>query len=288
MNGLDLFMAIGNVNEEYLLESEIRPVHRPKWKAAIAAAAAVLVLTACTAPVIYGAIRDAQLQRRSATGETEKAEENDGNPLRLVSELDSYSVVIDFELAANIPETVETAYLPTYAPESWLGGRYCVQGDYAVYGNWFTAVYTEAGELNGIEQVMYTQIPACDYDPENKEIHRISVKPDGAISSQVRRVGDYDVLEIAVREGDRELLDTETGRTIWIAGWSKRYLYWSDGVYLFHLMIPYESDMTEVDALILSIEPAVMPALTLEEYGQIQHSIMDQVSEEVEKQENGE
>lgn len=259
MKSEDLFTAIGRVDEKYLWESE-QPVHgRSKWRAVvIAAVIAALCLTTCAAaPMILGAIRDAKLEYSGTQNMSEYPPEPGGNPLQLLADVDHYSVVIDFELAQELPQSVETAYLPTFVPDAWWGERYWMDGDYALQGAWLEGDW---GSLDGtVQSVLYTQTLLTEYNEANKEIHGFYVQSGGTVESRTFQAGDRQVLEVAQWEEDRVYLDTQTGQNIQSPGFTCRYYYWSDGEYLFFLMTPYDSDTAQIEAFIAGLAPGQKP-----------------------------
>ena len=145
----------------------------------------------------------------------------------------SYDVYVDVDMNPNAPKSIETYCMPT------LGSGY-VPYEGAVYKNQSASYFSWTnGEKNFEDWVEFYQIAGGNYDPQESYA---SVRTEPGVTPETKLVElagiqGYLVEDLA-RNGCREFL-------------------WSDGNYLFHLIVPDEytdEDITKVLESVVEVE----------------------------------
>lgn len=259
----NLFRAIGNAQDAFLLEIDRPQVRRlPRRFGLIAAVLALAILTACAAPVIWEAVSIENAQVINAgehqtyiyhynSGETEPFSQT---PLQQIR----YEVEMNIEVSGELPSTIETAYLPAYIPRGWapveqmiIDYHHNTGASSKLYSSWDRR--SEDG--SNVHVMIYEQKPLDFYDPEDPVVDWFYTLTSAQLESQIIRLGEMDVLEISYPDcGEALLEDWTEHKVVTLYPWPGiRNYYWSDGVYLFKLHVSYDTDISTVEDVISSI-----------------------------------
>ncbi|MBR3973546.1 MAG: hypothetical protein IKJ99_06310 [Oscillospiraceae bacterium] len=245
MNELDLFAAIGQIDDNLLLPApKIRPLRRG-WL--IAAVLTVLLITAC-APVILGAIQTGDLQYVGEFFSEFQRFDNQGNANSTLKYSESeYTIEIEIEAAENIPAAIETVYLPIELPDAWENQEVTINSvKNTLFCKW--DILSEPG----YRAAVYQQWPL---DPEDKSI-QVFADPGATVETCLHTIGKISVLEIASPANPQVVQEKGMEHPVVFTTGGKRDFYWSDGVYLFRLYVPYELEFEAVEHVISSLAPA--------------------------------
>ena len=253
MDELDIFAAIGGVEEDMLWESPRRVLPR-RW-GLIAAMVTLAVLSACAAPVVMRTFRavsggEAELTQRAQRTRVFLMDNETGEIMVVSSSAEDhpaeYEITLGITEGAARPETLEELYAPGWIPEDYV--NFFDQSE----ENCRILLYS-TGDRNGLlgSHVEFRQSLLPEGDPvvftERLYDFRGIVVND--MESACVTYGEATVLELRPRENTLEMLGQEA-----FAFGARRYLYWSDGAYLFRLVIPYEMDTGTVTRIIDSVQ----------------------------------
>lgn len=246
MNELDLFAAMGEIDDDLLLSTpKIRPLRRG-WL--IAAVLAVLFITACAAPVILGAIQSGNLQYSGELVSEFQRFDSQGNTHSTLQYQESeYSIELEIETAEHLPETIETVYLPSDIPDTWQNQETTINSvKNTLFCKW--DIISEPG----YRVAVYQQWPL---DSGHQSIY-VNADLGAKVETCLHTIGKTDVLEIASPANPLAVQEEGMEHPVVFTTGGKRDFYWSDGVYLFRLYVPYELEFEAVEHVISSLDPA--------------------------------
>lgn len=234
MNEHDLFLAIGAVDDAYLNNENGSKPGRGKrilWRVGLVAAViSLLVVTVSAAPVILGALRDGKIRFAE-----------DGQPYISIystagiTSSNGYQVLLDLDVDPDAPETLEDPCLPVSLLENNLPSR-CNWEKYGVIC-WFR-YHCPDGRAESIRFEQYTIPETVDglYPAICRSI------PWSIVKSRTLECGDKTVYEVTFTGSLESKLET-------------RQLYWSDGKYIYYLLLDYDVEAADYEKIIESIQP---------------------------------
>lgn len=210
MNEHDLFKAIGAVDNQHLRECEATTSRRHRHPLGktflIAAVIALLSISAMAAPTIYNALKGSDLRWNNNLYNGFPEDQSGG-----------YELFLDIDIDKNAPQTLEQPYIPTAILSTDSGYCFCYE-DLFLYWR---------GEYR-FEQYVFPENTDTTY---NALIRTIS---NANVITETRNYAGFDVLEV--------IFDNTThGERL-----SNRQLYWSDGSYLYYLMLPLDADAEQI------------------------------------------
>ena len=238
MNEHQLFEAIGHADEKYLIELEGRKPLKLcsvlRRAAMVAALITLLAVTAVAGPNIISALVGGEtywsdelypyvsIYGPSAEGMT-----------------DGHRVVLEIDVDPNAPATLETPCVPTVLLENHPAGRCVWESHGAVY---WCKYYYENGKTDDIRFEQY----AIPEDGDGKYFAIIRSITGAKKESRMFTVGDIRVMEVTFTGyfdlGSMRFVET-------------RQLYWSDGMYIYYLLLPYDVDAEFYESVITSVQP---------------------------------
>lgn len=252
MDELDIFAAIGGVEEELLNEQPRRLL--PRRCGLIAAVLALAVLTACAAPVVvrtFNAISGGEAEQTRQSHRVGSMVLDNQTGAFIISgswemEPAEYEITLELEGEGRRPQELEERYAPTWVPEDYVN-----QFDNSEEGNAVLRFCTLDSPDAWLRYVEFRQSLLPEGDPvtftDTFSVFR-GVFVNGMDSRNVT-YGEATVLELYPRLTELEL---ENIHAFFFQ--ASRYLYWSDGAYLFRLEIPYEMDTDTVERIIASVQ----------------------------------
>ena len=231
MTELDLLQAVGGIQESYLQVAERTAssarTGRGLWRLGLAAAIlSMLSLTAAAVQLFSGTVLRSEkpYEYISIYGENH------------ITAIGDYEVRLQLAPAEDAPNTLQTTYLPAALMEDYPSG-WCVMGDYGLrYWNRFRM---RDGTYANIRYEQYV-LPVPKDGTYGAPCRCI---PGARVESSVTEYGGIPVLEL-IFQGEA-----------YPQGGS-RQLYWTDGNYIFYLMVPYELDAGAYEELITTLEAA--------------------------------
>lgn len=238
MNEHQLFQAIGQADEKYLQELEEKKqlkLGRTLRRVGLAAALiCLLAMTAVAAPNIISALTGGETYWSydlypyvSIYGPGEEGM------------TDGHRVVLEINVDPDAPATLETPCIPTVLLENHPAGRCVWESHGAVY---WCKYYYENGKTDDIRFEQY----AIPEDGDGKYYAIIRSIPDAKKESRMFTVGDIQVMEVTFTGW----IDPESMRFV-----ETRQLYWSDGMYIYYLLLPYDVDAAFYESVITSVQP---------------------------------
>lgn len=251
MNELDLFSAIGNVDDRYLdFPISVRGRHPLRRILLAAAILSLLATTVWAAPFLFNAIQRTELE---FIGRQEVAFSHFDSRMEPVSTLTSqeavYTVEIEITPAAYLPEIIETLYLPESVPEDWEGEERLL---HSAYGT-FTCRW-DIRSAEGRFPVIYQQWPLSGQLTDGICVHRFHADVGAQVESRMHTADSFSVLEISKTSVIQDLLDEDSQVVGGFTNGATRDYYWSDGQYLFRLCVPFEMDYDSVSPVIASLK----------------------------------
>lgn len=245
MNELDLFAAFSEIDDELLLPTPNVRTLRRGWL--IAAVLTALLITAC-APVILGTIQTGDLQYIGEFFSEFQRFDSQGDAHTTLKYSESeYTIDIEIEAAENIPDAIETVYLPTDIPDSWENQEVTINSaKNTLFCKW--DILSEPG----YRAAVYQQWPL---DPEDKSI-QVYADPGAEVETCLHTLGKLSILEIASPANPQVVQEEGMEHPVVFTTGGKRDFYWSDGVYLFRLYVPYELEFSDVEGVIASLADA--------------------------------
>lgn len=245
MNELDLFAAIGEIDDDLLLPARQPRTLRRVWL--IAAVLTALIITACAAPAILGAIQTGELEYIGEFfSEFQHFDSRDDTHSTLQYSESEYAIEIEIEAAENIPDTIETVYLPAEIPENWQGQEVVINS-----ARMTLTAHWDIISDTGYKPVIYQQWPL---DPEDKSI-QVFADPGAEVETCQHTIGKLSVLEIASPANPQAVQAEGMDHPVVFTTGGNREFYWSDGVYLFRLYVPYDLEFSDVEGVISSLTP---------------------------------
>lgn len=268
----DLFSAIGYADEAFLTE-DARPTARrlPRHLGLIAAMLTIVILTACAAPVIWEAI-SIEGARVVYTGEVDSfVRHYDSSASTSYFETPimqaCYQIEMDIALSEALPDTIETAYLPTCVPETWELSEQVVYPyltdaglQQKLISNW--TLWLSDTDMSSI---ILEQVPLSFYDPEDPAVDWFYVPTTAQLENQILPINGMDVLEVSYPDCVRTIYLEWSQKYETIPWPGERICYWSDGIYLFKLRVPYDMELSTVESVISSIAVADLSQIPIVE-----------------------
>ena len=254
MDELDIFAAIGGVDEKLLTEA---PRRLPRRWGLIAAVLALAVLTACAAPVVirsFTAVSGGVAEQTGKYYEQRIAVINQETGV-VVSFSTSremrpaeYLITLEMEGDCKRPKSLEEWYALTWVPEDYVNHFDNSEEN--------CRILRFATEDRGNVRGSYIELRQSLLPEGNPVTFTESFANWGTLFvndmvSEYISYGDAAVLELAC-EMDPEDVRIFSGSFQQIS----RYLYWSDGAYLFRLEVPYLMDADTIGKIIGSVQVA--------------------------------
>lgn len=246
MNEHDLFLAIGGVDDAYLTGEK---QHRPKegkrilWRMGlIAAMVSLLGITVSAAPVILGALRGGDI--RFVEGE---------HPYISIYSTkgispEGYQVLLDLDVDTNAPEVLEVPCLPVTLLENNPPSR-CNWEKYGVVC-WFRYYYPD-GNVTSVRFEQYT----------------IPETVDGLYPAMCRSIPGFTVGSRTFACGEKTIYEVTFTDPLGFRNGS-RQLYWSDGSYIYYLLLePEDIAAADYERIIESVQPMEDMAPYLTDHG---------------------
>ena len=248
MKEYQLFEAIGGVEDRFLQELEESSVRHLPRRFGLVAALIALMLTACAAPVVVrnlSALKEASIVRTEEDIDLEQLhKEQHGGSVEFLGPSVLYmseKVAMEVETAEELPQTMETYYLPVKLLEACRVENWSV--DDTVLR---VELSMETTSLRDLRPNVYVyrqpmQVYGLVYQQQ-------LLPEDGRVESEgVLGIGMWDQRETAYGEISAvefdgkwtvDAQDLETGELIRGRINSRiRHIFWSDGVYLYGLRL---------------------------------------------------
>lgn len=249
MTNHDLYRAIGEVDDVYLLECETRPVRRVSRRFGLIAAVVALMLTACAAPVIIQTFDKVQSGNRSENGYDYVIYEYD-NGSKTPSAIYYRSSDAEIEVSVNedAPEKMETQYIPLQLLE------YCDLEDYEQTDTSLSlTLSTSVPQIGRTSCVQYRQYVLS----ESGTVTVPNILGYMEWEKSTKTYGDVTALEFA---GLASYMETVDGERIHFEGnplptMTVKIIFWSDGNYLYCLKFPITYKLTNsvVEGIVTSL-----------------------------------
>lgn len=243
MNEHDLFLAIGEADDAYLAGESRQKTNRGKrilWRVGLVAAViSLLAVTVSAAPLILGGLSGGNIRLME-----------DGQPYISIYSTagktvgNGYQVLLELDVDPDAPETLEDPCLPV----SLLEGNPPSRCNWEKYGVicWFR-YHCQDGRTKSIRFEQYTIPETVDglYPAICRSIEWSVVK------SRTLECGGKTVYEVTFTNPLKTGLET-------------RQLYWSDGQYIYYLLVDYDVEAEDYEKMIESIQPVedMTPYLT--------------------------
>lgn len=261
MNEQDLFAALGEIDDCLLLSPEQPRKLSLRRFGLIAAILCALVITACAAPVILGAIQSGDPEYlKEQEYEIRHFDSREETQYTLTYQEDVYTVELKITTADEIPETIETAYLPAAVPESWEGEETVINsGGGTLTCKW--DIRSDAGSAIAI----YQQWPLNADDADGTKTIYVYADPGAEVEAQMHAVGQISVLEIACTANPQAVQNEDMEHPVVFTTGGKRDFYWSDGKYLFRLYVPYELDISAVEGIVSGLTAVDVGSIPVED-----------------------
>lgn len=244
MNEYQLFQAIGHADDEYLNELEERKVLKLpcvlRRAGMVAAMIALLAVTVAATSGVLSALTDGRL---SLTNVLYPYVSIYGPGTQGMT--DGPQVLLKIDVDPDAPATLETPHLPTALLEDYPATR-CEQAEYGLV---YWSVYYYADGSRARTDIHFEQyaIPEWRSGTYNAIYRGIE---DAKKESRMFEVDGIRVMEVTLT-GSKTGLET-------------RQLYWSDGMYIYYLLLPYDVEADFYESVITSVQPVedITPYLT--------------------------
>lgn len=251
MNELDLFAAIGSADDCYLDFSAPVISHRPLRRILLAAAMiSLLVITVFAAPLLFNAIQRAQLEY---VGQQEIKFTHFDSRMEAVSTLTGqeavYSIEMEITPASNLPEIIETLYLPASVPGNWENEERLL---HSAYGT-FTCKWDIVSE-EGYIGVIYQQWPLSGQITDGVCVHQFHADVGAEVESSMLVADGFSVLEVSKTSVIQPLMNADLEVAGGYTTAATRDYFWSDGQYLFRLCVPFELEFDTVKPVISNLK----------------------------------
>ncbi len=238
MKELDLLQAVGHIQERYLTEAEASTdtatANRRLWRIALAAAIiCLLTVSAIAAPSVISALRGADVHYRTDAVPYVSIYGHDTGVMVMPG---SYDVLLNIQVDPQAPSTLEMPQLPQVLLDEYPEIAHCARGETGVQ------YFCDRGRIR-FEQYAIPEGGNGTYRAICRGLRMCKVE------EQMIKCGDIDVLEVVFRK----VTEQTEGSPI-------RQLYWSDGMYIYYLLVPYEMDAADYERIIASVRP--VPDLT--------------------------
>lgn len=220
----ELYHAIGNVDEAFLLECEDRPVRRIPKRFGLIAAVVALMLTACAPAAIraYDALKNGTITQA----------EREYPPYNV------YDVEVEIAISPDAPTSIEEIYLPTGMLEYLDGSSYTLK-------DWAFSLRCYAGGDRETELFFLQDA----FSEEDKAAGSLVVAKyffdEDAVSEIVQKTyGDFQAWEY--------LLDLRNG-TAPEGFYRYRVVMWSDGIYFYFFQFPVDWTEEQITDMLSSL-----------------------------------
>ena len=233
MTNHDLYRAIGEADETFLLECEQSLPRRSPRHLGIIAALVALMLTACAPAAIraFNAIKGTSLSQTDEIYEFYELESS------------VYEIWVDIDIAQDAPTTIETAYLPI-AMENY-GESITVEQK-----EWSVSFYCMSRETSAEEYVDFHQsaYPAHTRNEEKILLGKFYASPGN--TPQIREITFEDTVVLDIIQ-ESHAHKRESGAYYL----PHRTVFWSDGYYLFFMNLPTSWNDDQIKEMISSLTP---------------------------------
>lgn len=230
MTNHDLYRAIGEADESFLLACEQPTVRRISKRFGIIAAVMALILTACAPAAIhaFSALKEGSVNRLETYGYYEL-------------EPSVYEIWVDIDIAQDAPTSIETIYIPAVMKN---------YGSELTYEKYEWAVSFRHNNPNdgpeefiGFHQVAY---PSYARTGEAFVLGEFHADSDTEPQVTMKSFGDITILDI-IHESPS--WSSEAGAQ-YVA---QRTVYWSDGYYLFLMNLPASWNDGQIEEMVASL-----------------------------------
>lgn len=249
MTNHDLYRAIGEVDDVYLLECETRPVRRVSRRFGLIAAVVALMLTACAAPAIIQTFDKIQSGDRSENGYDYVIYEY-GNGSKTPSAIYylSSDVQIEVSVSEDAPDKIETQYLPLRLFD------YCQLEEYEqTDDSLILSLSTGIPQFGNVPCVQYRQytLPEDGFVTVPNILNSMEWEKSTQIYGDVTAL-EYHCLSTYIENADGERMYFEGTPTPTI---TMKAIFWSDGDYLYCLKFPITYKLTNsvVEGIVTSL-----------------------------------
>lgn len=248
MKEYQLFEAIDGVEDRFLQELEESPVRHLPRRFGLAAALIALMLTACAAPVVarnLSALKEASIVRTEEDIDFEQLhKEQHGGSVEIMGPSVLYmseKVALEVETADELPQTMETYYLPVKLMELCQVENWEVSDTVLTVELSIETKNLKDGRPNGPVYRQPMQAYGLVYQqqllPEDGKVESEGVLGKGMWDQMERTFGDISVVEFSGR-WTVDVMDLETQKLIHGRINARiRHIFWSDGVYLYGLRL---------------------------------------------------
>lgn len=261
MDEHDLFAAIDAVDDAYLLEIEQSKIRRLPKHFGLIAAMLALLLTACAAPMV---IRSFDKVQRGGIVESEHdrirevVRLGDGTVLETTPVYYSGTVELEVEVDPEAPDNIEEHRLPVKMTEIYTVEEYTDS----------ETEFTISFSGNGVKGRRYYDIlyRQCVL-PKDGHTEVRGILSVGSFTQAEKAYGDASVLEFYGHDTFNKPKGTNKhgikyydADTYELSGCKARYIFWSDGMYLYCLKIPIcppingDSDIEEIIGSLTTVE----------------------------------
>lgn len=239
MREQDLFTAIGGTEDAFLMELDEPPsLKRFPKQFGLIAAIFVLLLTACAAPVV---IRSFDKLRQGSIVESEqdiripRVISSDGTVVEADTLYVSRTVSLEVDVDEDAPETIQSRYIPAALLERCTVEA-CTDSE-----SLFSLELSMDGPKNSrITDIRYQQLPL----PKDGKMEVQGILSSGIWRQKLRTYGRASVLEITgLSKYETALGEVHIGHMLaggeHIRSIQTRQIFWSDGLYLYALKLPF-------------------------------------------------
>lgn len=222
MNEYDLYRAIGDADDEFLLECEPASVRRRPRRFVLIAAVIVLMLTACAAPAVirtYDALKNGTITQAD----------------RKYPPYDVYDVAVEIVISPDAPTSIEEIYLPTGMLEYTQGSSYTLS-------DWAFSLRCYAGEGRETE-LFFLQNAFSEEERSGAPLvvqkaffHEIAIPEIVQKTYGDIQASEY-LFDLYTREGY----------------YSFRNVLWSDGIYFYFFQFPVDWTEAQITDMLSSL-----------------------------------
>ncbi len=243
MKEYQLFEAVGDSEERFLMELEETPSRRLPKHFGLAAALIALMLTACAAPVVirnFDKLKNAQLLQSEEDKVWYNYEGEEGFRVNK-----SGVVTLTVEKAEDAPETLEEIYIPMeFLQHGTIDGGRRTETQLSLE---FSAQTSRSGRVEGL---LYQQRVI----PGDGHMEITDVVEPGVWQQATYGFDNLTALNIFGEPIMEDAPEQFHGRMV-LSPWTINHIFWSDGHYLYCLRYPMELgiDETELEEIITSL-----------------------------------
>ena len=243
MNKSDLFDAFGGIDDDILQKSEApKATRRVPFRKALIAAAAVMALavTAVAAP----AVRDWFFANGSELAQEGNVIPPDGNGLGGAYREASYDVELVLEDAAGTPELIEDFRLPGWFEENgWITEAFYEDPSCCSYTSFH--FYEESNPVFNVQFTQQSFIAESAWDETRESRFCVPGTLEGELIEQTIPIGTWEATLYITPPWSDENAGADPGR---------KTVIWSDGEYAYMLTFTYETELSFIEEVVLSLE----------------------------------